>query len=152
MSRFDCSMLSFWYQYPTKWLISYFFFIWHKILYCQAQPQFQLQLGWVSFILDFPHHISCATTTTYPAQPTPHILRNHHHISCATTTRASSEIAGNEQNLLTNICRPTLAMLKNNWKILEKWKTTFMEDKLNARWPKRLKISKTCFLTFVCLI
>ena len=60
--------------------------------FCQAQPQFQLQLGWVSFILDFPHHISWATTTTYPAQPPPHILRNYHHISCATTTRASSEI------------------------------------------------------------
>jgi hypothetical protein len=49
--------------------------------------------------------------TTFTAPPPPHILRNHHHISCATTTRASSEIDGNDQNLLTNICRSTLVKL-----------------------------------------
>jgi hypothetical protein len=69
--------------------------------------------------------------TTYPALPPPHILRNHHHISCAATTRASSEIAGNDQNLLTNICRSTLVKLKTIEKIeddlhgrLLKWKMT----------------------------
>ena len=77
----------------------------------QAQPQFQLQLGWVSFIVDFPHHISCATTTTI-LRTAQCAVRNHHHISCATTTRASSEIAGNDQNLLTIICWSTLVKLK----------------------------------------
>jgi hypothetical protein len=42
-------------------------------------------------ILRYLHHISCATTTTYPALPPPHILRYHLHISCATTIRTSSE-------------------------------------------------------------
>jgi hypothetical protein len=50
--------------------------------------------------------------TTNPALKPPHILRNHHHISCATTTQASSEIAGNDQNFLTNICWSTLVKLK----------------------------------------
>ena len=77
----------------------------------QAQPQFQLQLGWVSFIVDFPHHISCATTTTI-LRTAQCAVRNHHHISCATATRASSEIAGNDQNLLTIICWSTLVKLK----------------------------------------
>jgi hypothetical protein len=45
-------------------------------------------------------------------------------ISCTATTRASSEIAENDQNLLTNICRSTLVKLKTIEKI---------EDDLHGR-------------------
>ena len=48
-------------------------------------------------------------------------------------TRASSEIAGNEQNLLFNIGRSTLVEYKSILKILKKWKTTSMEDDLSGR-------------------
>ena len=105
----------FWNMFPIMsfllYLQQYFaetFTTWFN--YCQAQPQFQLQLGWVSCIIDFPHQISCATTT-----------------------RASSEIAGNEQNLLINICRSTLVELKTIgylWKNGRRpsWITTMKDD------------------------
>jgi hypothetical protein len=64
-------------------------------IYCQAQPQYQLSWAELALLL-----IS-------PAARPPHILRRHLHISCATTFRTSSEIAGNQLNLLCNICRST---------------------------------------------
>ena len=48
-------------------------------------------------------------------------------------TRTSSEIAGNEQNLLFNIGRLTLVEYKSILKFLKKWKTTSMEDNLYGR-------------------
>jgi hypothetical protein len=75
--------------------------------------------------------------TTYPAPPPLHILRHHHHISCATTTRASSEIDGNDQHLLTNICRSTLVKLKTIEFILKNgrrpsWKIATMKDDIDC--------------------
>ena len=70
---------------------------------CQAQPKIQLQLAEFSFIFSF-------------SSPTP------------TPTWASSEIAGNEKNLLFNNGRSTLIEYKSILKLLKKWKTTFMED------------------------
>ena len=48
-------------------------------------------------------------------------------------TRTSSEIAGNEQNLLFNIGRSTLVEYTS---VLKKWKTTSMEDNLSGRQPQ----------------
>ena len=48
-------------------------------------------------------------------------------------TRASSEIAGNEQNLLSNIGRTTLEESKSFLKIWGKGTTNYMEDDLSGR-------------------
>ena len=58
--------------------------------------------------------LSLALFSAFPHPPTP--------------TRASSEIAGNEKNLLFNNGRSTLIEYKSILKLLKKWKTTFMED------------------------
>jgi hypothetical protein len=50
--------------------------------------------------------------------------------------RNSSEIDGNQQNLLSNSCRSTLVKQKPVWKYLKRWKTTSMEDDLNGRQPQ----------------
>ena len=77
-------------------------------IYCQAQPSFKFNL-----------RLSLALISVSP-----------------TPTRASSEIAGNEQNLLSNIGRSTLVESKSILKILEKGKTTSMEDDLSGRRPQ----------------
>ena len=79
--------------------------------YCQAQPQSQLSWAELALIL-FP-----------PAPGRPPV-------------RTSSEIAGNERNLLSSICRSTLVELKFGFEKLKRWKTTSMEDDLNGRRPQ----------------
>ena len=55
----------------------------HSALFCNFSlaenlASLSLQDGARSGIIFLPdHHISCATTTTYPALPPPHILRYH---------------------------------------------------------------------------
>ena len=91
--------------------------------YCQAQPQSQLSWAELALLL-----IS-------PAARPPHILRRHLHISCATTIQTSSEIAGNQLNLLCKICRSTPEHLKIILNILKMWKTTSREDDLRGIQP-----------------
>ena len=48
-------------------------------------------------------------------------------------TRESSDLAGNQQNMLCNICRSSTVEPKTICKILQIWKTTSMEDDLHER-------------------
>ena len=96
---------------------------WLDQSYCQAQPQSQLSWAELALLL-----IS-------PAARPPHILRRHLHISCATTIQTSSEIAGNQLNLLCKICRSTPEHLKIILNILKMWKTTSREDDLRGIQP-----------------
>ena len=75
------------------------------IIFCQAQPSFKFNL-----------RLSLALISVSP-----------------TPTRASSEIAVNERNLLSNIGRSTLV---ESISILKKGKTTSMEDDLSGRRPQ----------------
>ena len=75
--------------------------------FCQAQPKIQVQLE--------------AELALISISPTP---------------QASSDIAGNGQNLLSNIGRSTLVESNSILKILKKWKTTSMEDDLSRQQPQ----------------
>ena len=88
----------------------------HKHSYCQAQPNPNSSSSWLaefSLILIYSYH-----PAGRPA------------------VRNSSEIDGNQQNLLSNSCRSTLVKQKPVWKYLKRWKTTSMEDDLNGRQPQ----------------
>ena len=55
------------------------------------------------------------------------------HIAFAThpPVQTSSEIGGNQLNLLCNMLRYTPVELKTIFKIFKQWKTTFREEDLN---------------------
>ena len=80
----------------------------HSVPYCQAQPQFQLSWAELALFLIPP-----------AARPAGH-----------PPGRSSSELAGNQHNLLCNIGRSTQVELKTICQNFEK-----MEDDLQGRRP-----------------
>ena len=82
-------------------------YLFHTTSYCQAKPQSQLSWAELALLLISP-----------AAHP---------------PGRTSSELAGNQLNLLCNICRSTQVHLKTSFQFLKIWKTSYRKDNFNKR-------------------